>query len=313
MSRRSGFTLVELLVVIGIIAVLISMLLPALGRARAQANIVKCASNMRQIGLATLNYAAENKGFLPLRGEYFKSNDAANGRYQYKYPNYAYEIHSNGSWSSQQDKCVNTGLLFAKGYIKSGESLYCPISYDDPNFGWDAMKNANGNAFPTDGSTTYRSSYSFVPYYSVVLIPDYGSPPKPTYANELPWLKVSKYPKTKMLATDLINDKSSIMHGVGGGKNPTWNCLFADGHVVSVVSPLCYQAIRGGPSANQSWGAFETYRDILEAGANGWPLNKSECFTDSGTFSLVTRVKHDGSSSSPDSFDGGQCLFHAQQ
>src|SRR5688572_12028292 len=65
MKRRHAFTLVELLVVIGIIAILIALLLPALNRARAHAVSVQCLSNLRQIGQVCMQYANENKGWLP--------------------------------------------------------------------------------------------------------------------------------------------------------------------------------------------------------------------------------------------------------
>jgi prepilin-type N-terminal cleavage/methylation domain-containing protein len=64
-SSHKGFTLVELLVVIGIIALLISILLPSLSRARETANRVKCGSNLRQLGQAMQLYANENQGNYP--------------------------------------------------------------------------------------------------------------------------------------------------------------------------------------------------------------------------------------------------------
>jgi prepilin-type N-terminal cleavage/methylation domain-containing protein/prepilin-type processing-associated H-X9-DG protein len=64
-SRHRGFTLVELLVVIGIIAILISFLMPALQRAREQALATRCSANLKQIFIGFRLYANDNGGFIP--------------------------------------------------------------------------------------------------------------------------------------------------------------------------------------------------------------------------------------------------------
>lgn len=80
MRRNRAFTLVELLVVIGIIAMLIAILLPALSRARAAANNLGCLSRLRQIGIGMQLYAQNNNGMLPFGySPYWVMNNSGNG------------------------------------------------------------------------------------------------------------------------------------------------------------------------------------------------------------------------------------------
>ncbi len=112
---RHGFTLVELLVVIGIIALLISILMPALTRARQSAQAVSCSSNLRQIGLAFQMYAQSNKGSLPTCG-------------------YEYELSQNiNLWPS----LIHPYLNRSTGQEPGRDYMRCEVmirgTADDPN------------------------------------------------------------------------------------------------------------------------------------------------------------------------------------
>jgi len=88
--RRNGFTLVELLVVIGIIALLISILLPALNKARESARTVACASNARQLTMAANMFANEHKGWMQTTSDHGWAIQNDTSRQHYVYRNDGY-------------------------------------------------------------------------------------------------------------------------------------------------------------------------------------------------------------------------------
>jgi prepilin-type N-terminal cleavage/methylation domain-containing protein len=109
--QRRAFTLVELLVVVGIIAVLVAILLPALNKARAAALRIACASNVRQLGMATLMYAGDNKGVLMSQERF---DNALFGDYAdpsiSRWTNIYFKVPSNGA--SDPDTNTRTYLRF---------------------------------------------------------------------------------------------------------------------------------------------------------------------------------------------------------
>jgi prepilin-type N-terminal cleavage/methylation domain-containing protein/prepilin-type processing-associated H-X9-DG protein len=116
MSRRNGFTLVELLVVIGIIALLIGILLPALNRARENANKVKCAANLRSIGQGVATWLAQNKDVFPATYRYNSSNGDPSQRLEdeaagpaFGYTHWSFYIYGTGRSPSNAFVCPSLG------------------------------------------------------------------------------------------------------------------------------------------------------------------------------------------------------------
>jgi prepilin-type processing-associated H-X9-DG protein/prepilin-type N-terminal cleavage/methylation domain-containing protein len=152
-TSNSGFTLVELLVVIGIIAVLISILLPALGRVRAQAKGAYCASNQRQLAQAAIAYANDNRGFFP-PSTFFVPNPNVAGAFLQTGWHVPEAIGRYVRNSSRNPNYTNTRVLF------------CPIVLDK-------IDSTPGGQFNTDfgigynGSTSIRTSFLQYQYPNV--------------------------------------------------------------------------------------------------------------------------------------------------
>jgi len=106
-NHTKAFTLVELLVVIAIIAILLSILMPSLERARKQATKVVCMSNMKQVTLAIMTYAVDNKNYVP------------DGVTPQPYALTDYALRLNGGW-------IGVGKLYGYKYITSPKIFFCP-------------------------------------------------------------------------------------------------------------------------------------------------------------------------------------------
>ena len=113
MRQQRAFTLVELLVVIGIIAVLIAILLPTLSRARRQAQVTVCLSNERQLVTALLMYCQENKSYFPGGTHY------STGFYSW------YHTGARNPYSCNRDETVAPTFLM-KYVSKSKDIARCP-------------------------------------------------------------------------------------------------------------------------------------------------------------------------------------------
>lgn len=204
--RRRGFTLVELLVVIGIIALLISILLPALSKARATANSVKCEAQIKQILTAMILHANEHHGFMPLVGQIeagaagnyandsVSLGDARMQRYEYysfnattfnalgmpgsiaKYINVDLDTSSQASVQAALNKGTFSKLMVCPSDVDGGHTGYtistqlpCVMSYafNEAALGW---ANPGGNDGVTAGHGRERANTAKMPHASILML-----------------------------------------------------------------------------------------------------------------------------------------------